>query len=965
MTKATEALSQLTASVNALNASVLGETTILKDVKLGLFSFKPLTNSIGNIVGRLSNLINPIERFTEAIEKNDEVQRKSLAIGTTLAKVYEKNAQSIDSLRGSFSDNVSEFVEAFSEGIRVNSRSLNVLRDRMQETGQSTAKLNTISKTLITATAGNEEAISRLADTNVKIAKESLISNEKLIDALQRNEDKIDTAALVGLGEGQVDELSKITGLMSERGISDKLQQQVVDLLFSTDSNIMSLRASFGVGMDANEKILNGQMDSKDVLNIIARNAEKTFVTQDKLNRTSLALQGTQGGELLQAAILTNRLLEQSAKGKDIMSKEDAYYAQMKTFTEEQKNFAEQQTAKHYELMKELPTILGTIKTAVLTYLGGKFLLGAIDGFSNAVKAFKVTRAIDFKGTQLGLSPTEMTESLGRALKNTKLIDPVTGQAGIGVSQGIKGADLLKNVTSIFSSIKPGLSKILSGPIISSVTSLFRLLGVGIFRFVSFLLGPVGIAIGALVTGFTLLSDWLGWFKDNRTPAEKAFDELIESVNASSKAIDDNVKKIGKSSETATADSFKFVTHGALEQARKNSTNVKATPDIQPPAQTKSTTTQVVDQAISPGLAYATNASFMPTEEMQKIAYGRVLPTTEELNKTTTGGYLDLSLRDELNKIKETMLEEQQVLGWAAKIKKSSDPGMTVAQGSRTEQGWEERVSSGKTRSQIMDDIIRKNRQTDDLLNEYDPDDWTGRSNLDNQKYAKSLGMLDSTPEEIRKAFPDLNKPSSNLRDAVSQPIGVSSQIQISNRKAASDGLDPTKIDLKEQIGSASKILKDQLVFASQKLRSAPEQSETIGITEKLTKIQELTNNLSDQNNNELEQRHLVLTGIFNDVNEKLQKVEDSGAVTSEIMKEIKDKGLKVIPPKEENQPEQKRSLESVLLNYLSKAANQKVSNDDNKAIQDLAARVADLRQSIDLSSDTSRSAYVGRGGRR
>jgi hypothetical protein len=769
MTTTRQAVQELNNSINLLNASILNQSSTIKELK-NSFTFKPIEQSINGLIGRMGDLINPIDRFTEAIQKTDEVQAKALAINTNVQKFVEANTKSLEGLRGSFTENVDEFVQAFSEGIRLESRSLNVLRDRMQETGQSTSKLNNITKTLITATQGNQLEISKLADTNMKIARQSMISNEKLIDSLEKNTDKIDMASLVGLGSEQVNELTKVTAALQERGVPEKLQQQVIDLLFSSDQNIVALRQQVGIGADANEKLLSGQLDFTDLIKKVAESTNKTFIAQsgaEKINRTARTLQGVQGSELLQAAVLTNGLLQKDSKSKELlMSKEDLYYDTMKTYVKESKNFAEQQTAQHYGLMSNLPKLLEGIQKTLAYALAIQTIQGIVGGMKDFQRGFGISQAVQTRGAAAGATPEQIAGMRDKAFSLAGLDKSITASLGSTVQRISRG------FMSLISPVA-GLSRVFSG-----IGTASKFLFVGIRS----LLGPIGLAVTvvmALVDAFKWVASWFGSNEDQQSKSKKSFEDLNEAIkdstsqiNKNSIAIQSNSKSQGISQDYVKKNqmlSFEDLKKAQQAVADAKEASKRASQQVQPPPNSSQTQvgqapTQVppTTQTPAPTQVGQTPTQIPPTQTQAPTQVPNQTQSEQliqEINDTNEGVVSRLSrigdkfkfenkanndagiikyladmkiLRrtgaDEAGKeifeglsipeIQKQLQEEREVTRFSMRTTGkaiATENDFSTGKPLRTDPKWQEKLDSGMTRSQIMDRIIERDNKMNSI----------------------------------------------------------------------------------------------------------------------------------------------------------------------------------------------------------------------------------------------------------
>ena len=994
-----QAIQDLNATLIGLNQTVANQTPVINSLEKSIYSLRPMFNSIGGVIQRLGNLINPIENFIDAIEQSDKVQKQLLAVNTDLQTFVEQNTKSLEGLRGSFTENVEEFAANFAEGIRINSRSLNVLRDRMQETGQSTSKLREATKTMILATGGNTGAISDLASTNMKIARDSMISNEKLIDAMQRNEDIIDTASLVGLGKEQINKINEVVAALSERGVDEKNQQRIIDLLFSSDDNIVALRNVVGVSTNINEEILTGQVGFREVLSKVAENTEKIFVSNrgtNKIIETSRLLEGVDRSELLGAAVLTNELLKTDAAKKDaLLSKEDKYYASMETFIKESKNFANEVTAEHYKKMEKMPEILDVIKNSVLGYIAGKALVEGVD----------FVRMFQFQRQQAGFFNTANTARAAAGLPQVSPNNPLVVnslrmeqdefQRTRGLGSGA-GANAARSVKGILDSITRGIARVIPsiGPRIATIigTAMGPMISGGIgmaFRMLAGLAGPLGILL-------TLLPTVISWFssaKEEENPVKKASNDLAKQIDGTS----ESVKKLGKNIDAQTPgieEARKYLkdsqsrdrssTPGSTDLTPKDQQTVGMTPPISPPPQSPAVDTQMV--SVKPDPLYLTKLKEVPYEDIQRKIFGEVLPTADDLKKTITtptGQVVpDLEPRNRLELIKKQLEEERDVMLFAGRVKGDA-PGtgrvlprtnFSTGESLRTEYGWEEKLISGLTRSQVMDRIIKRNeiaeQEMGNLADVFEAksdilgDPSTKDELLDTiRKYTDSLNQLQSNTPIVGGQTQNIVPPS-GVQNAVGQtptasqiaPSATQSSVAPSIPKPSENLIVLAQIDeMAKSLDAQFKKTKD-LVGASN-----PELFSRLLDEGKVNKFKSAVDAAAKFNQTtDIATLKNSLEGLKRQSEEYNKEISENTEIAAEAQREILSKGIKIREDSSIEQESNKETLSDAITKYLAQAATGMApAKQDDTATKELTLAIGDLAKTI--GKDRDRPGYVGR----
>jgi hypothetical protein len=482
--------------IKALNNQSARWKSIGDNIVTNFGSTSPAINAFNGVTQSAANLISPLNNITEAFKKSDDVQKKMLAVNTDLKTFTKANSASLDNLRGGFLENAEELFENFSEGIRFNSKEMMTLQNRMKLTGQSTDKLRQGTKFLLNATEGNVESVGRLSQVNMDTSRKYMISNEKLIDALARNEETIDYASLFGLGEEQSAQLMKLTGLMESKGISVKNQQQVLKLMYSTDASMAQMRATLGASVDLPEKLLESNADFSSELNKIAGFAKDTFIQQKgngKMLNTNNILQGIGGEEMrktVTALMQTNSILASTKNNAEQMrSPEDKFYNTFDTYAKESKNFYERTMSKHYNIMETVPGILKALQMAQVGGMAGGFIS---DLFS---------------------------KKIGGRLENISKAQNLLAKAAPGAARASAQAAL----------------KIATGGILKTV-------GFTVLRF----LGPIGMIVSALEF-LPIIIDGLKWLVGSK---KSESDSLNNSTQALMASVSD-LSKITVSSEQA------------------------------------------------------------------------------------------------------------------------------------------------------------------------------------------------------------------------------------------------------------------------------------------------------------------------------------------------------------------------------------------------------------------------------
>lgn len=464
----------------------------------------PFINATNSLINKMGGLVNPFNKLTNAITTGDSIQKKMLAINTDLATFTKVNADKLNNLKGGFLENAEELFQNFSEGLRFNSDELNKLQNRMKLTGQNTDKLRQVTKLLLNVTNGNVNSVDRLSQANTKLGRDFMVSNEKLLDALARNEEVLDFGSMFGLGEQTADQIMKLTAMMESKGISVKNQNEVVKLLTASDQRTAEMRTLLGLGYDANERFIEGQVTAEELLNRGVKFAEQNLIQQrgnGRLMNTANNLQGI-GGEQLKNTVMaltqTNKLLNSSNKNNEMfMSKEDKFYNTFETYSKEHLKSIERTVGQHYGIVEKTPAILEKLYAAQVGGMAG------------------------------GLLSDMFASKLSSRLENI-----------LTAKRALQSATATGNQAAIIAA-RAGVTAAMGGPVTRLLSGFLRLAG------------PVGMIAGTVLP---LLPDALGsvidWFRgDASRDKSRELEASIAEVAQSNK----NIMAITSSSEIANA----------------------------------------------------------------------------------------------------------------------------------------------------------------------------------------------------------------------------------------------------------------------------------------------------------------------------------------------------------------------------------------------------------------------------
>ena len=317
-------------------------------------SLRSLNASFAKFVDITSNL-------TTSFKRADDIQVKSLAIGSSLKKVLEGNNAALVKMQGSYFENAEELLLNYSEGIRENSDDLNALNNRMRLTGQSTDLLRKVAGGLSVVTGGNLEAVGRLTKSNIDLSKQYGITSQSLLEAIQSINSLIDQASFVNASE-QVADLA-----MSVRALAgDKAGDQTNKLFnFFLDPKFLSTRIALGMG-NIDDQLIDSRLSTEQRLDLLVTASKiasdkleqlnNVNGMQNKIFKSELALSRFGDTATLRAVVNSSKVMQQQLsiqnKFKDDQAKlTDSIIAQ------------EELARSYYEMA------VGAVYPAILRYL--------------------------------------------------------------------------------------------------------------------------------------------------------------------------------------------------------------------------------------------------------------------------------------------------------------------------------------------------------------------------------------------------------------------------------------------------------------------------------------------------------------------------------------------------------------------------------------------------------------------
>lgn len=386
-----KALNGLTDALSKNTKSQMGLFSPLDNLKNNFGTASPLIKTVNNLIDSMASIVSPSKNLSESMQKSDELQKRMLGSNSNLTNFIDKNSKTIEGLKGGFFENAEELFANFEEGLRFNSESLNTLQNRMKLTGQSTDQLRKTTKTLLEVTNNDIDAVGRLSKTNQDLGRTYMVTNDKLLQALDRNSEMLDFASLFDEGEQTSKAVMDLTARLTSKGVAVDKQQTIIKFLGDQSLETVQMRQRLGISVDVLDKIATGQTSLDTVLNQINDYSKQNLITAQgdaKGLKTKIAFEGLGQGieQVVTASKQIGAALNRSNKETvDNRSKEDKFYDTFETARLESKNFYDKTVTEFYDVMKPTPETLKMIHGALIGGMLGGVIGKATEGITGKI----------------------------------------------------------------------------------------------------------------------------------------------------------------------------------------------------------------------------------------------------------------------------------------------------------------------------------------------------------------------------------------------------------------------------------------------------------------------------------------------------------------------------------------------------------------------------------------------------
>jgi|GEM_PF-4085946 len=450
----TQALADLTKAIKD-NNKIHGNKSLIETLLQNIGIESALNRSVSLLTASIGHFINPFNNAKEAFDQADKMQKKMLGSNANLTKFMANNTQALKKLKGGLLDNAEELFANFEAGLRFNSDSVNTLQNRMRLTGQSTDQLRKTNKLLMGVTNNDVEAVGRLSKANMDLGRTYMVTNDKLLQALDRNSEMLDFASLFDEGEETSKAIQELTARMTSKGIAVDKQQTIIKFLGEQSQDSFLLRAKMGISNNVLEDIYKGQTSEESVLQKVADFAKTNITNNASSDKRFTAMMSLQSwGEGMKDIVVASNQATAAFKRtenitEDNRSKEDKFYDTMETAAKESKNFYDESITKFYDVMKPTPGILRLIHQGMV---GGMLLstVGKIaQGIGSLLKAKEVA----------SVATAATTPAAARAAAAAAATSPATSTVAAKVAAKA-GGGLLRSAIGLIGGVSRWLGPI-------------------------------------------------------------------------------------------------------------------------------------------------------------------------------------------------------------------------------------------------------------------------------------------------------------------------------------------------------------------------------------------------------------------------------------------------------------------------------------------------------------------------
>ena len=157
---------------------------LVKALERNVMAVKSLRVGFLEYASKLGGFFNPLQTMGEGFRRQESIQLKALAAGTTANKFLNSNTQALTGLQSSNLALREFMIGGFTQGLRGLSESTIALADEMIITGQNTDVLASQLGFVRFVTGNSVKTTSQLSQTILQTSRDNGVSSQKLIESL-------------------------------------------------------------------------------------------------------------------------------------------------------------------------------------------------------------------------------------------------------------------------------------------------------------------------------------------------------------------------------------------------------------------------------------------------------------------------------------------------------------------------------------------------------------------------------------------------------------------------------------------------------------------------------------------------------------------------------------------------------------------------------------------------------------
>jgi hypothetical protein len=320
-------------------------------------AIRNMQTSFVKMGSQLGGFFNPLQVMGDGFRKQEAIQLKALAAGTTANKFLESNTQAMAGLQSSNLSLRKFMIGGFTQGLRDVSDSTIALADEMIITGQNTDALATNLGFVRFATGNSVMATANLSQTILQTSKANGVSSEKLVESLNSLRGVMTNVSIFG---------DRAVGTFAELGtaLTGRLQgvqgsQDAITGLLNLLSDPLKIASQELLGLRGlSEDLIAGRISQDKAMSQIAQ-AARGLQTGSGDPMVVAQLRQALGGPLVNSLNLVGKGIDNFEGLSEAQMKQRAdNFKTMKAFEQRKEQFFTQFAPEiHQSIVRNLPLL--------------------------------------------------------------------------------------------------------------------------------------------------------------------------------------------------------------------------------------------------------------------------------------------------------------------------------------------------------------------------------------------------------------------------------------------------------------------------------------------------------------------------------------------------------------------------------------------------------------------------------